>query len=56
LLAVNQQHNWMEEQIDIQGELERLNSRHPFAPFTIIMVSGDRYEVNVDRMDIARYG
>jgi hypothetical protein len=35
----------MDEEIDIKGELERLNSREPFVAFAIVMTSGSRYEV-----------
>ena len=35
----------MDEEIDIKGELERLNARDPFVAFTIVMTSGAKYEV-----------
>jgi hypothetical protein len=35
----------MEEELDIKSELEKLKSRDPFTRFTIVMTSGDRYEV-----------
>ncbi len=35
----------MSEQINIRTEILLMLNKHPFAPFTILMSSGDRYEV-----------
>ena len=32
------------EQIDAGNEIVRMLDKEPFAPFTIVMASGDRYE------------
>ena len=35
------------EEIDIRDELTRLLDQEPFEPLTLVMASGDRYEVSV---------
>ncbi len=39
----------MPEDIGIIEEIERLLDAEPFAPFVLVMVSGDRYEVTGPR-------
>jgi hypothetical protein len=36
----------MAEEISIISELHRVLERRPFLPFTIVMSSGERYDVN----------
>ncbi len=33
------------EQIDVRTEVLKMLDKEPFVPFTIVMASGDRYEV-----------
>ena len=42
----------MGEQISLREEVDRMVDREPFIPFTIVMASGDRFEV-VDPHQIA---
>lgn len=39
----------MSEAINFNDEIDRLLDRDPFVPFTIILSSGDRYEVTGPR-------
>lgn len=36
----------MAEELNFEEELSRLRNANPFVPFTVVMASGDRYEVN----------
>ncbi len=33
------------EDLNFEEELDRLSNAEPFVPFTVVMASGDRYEV-----------
>lgn len=39
----------MAEEMNLEGEVEKLLDRGPFHPFTIVLTSGDRYEVTGPR-------
>jgi hypothetical protein len=39
----------MSEAINFNNEIDRLLDRNPFAPFKLILTSGDRYEITRPR-------
>jgi hypothetical protein len=44
----------MSQELNFEDELSRLRNAKPFVPFTVMMASGDRYEV--DNPDLIAFG